>query len=79
MYVSLDRRKFQTALEFSEERHIRNEGSWNYDFSSSQVGEDVPSGEHISRRLLRVKENKQKAQTQWSHGIEYCALNTSGE
>lgn len=71
--------EYETAVEPSQERHMRKKGSWNNDFSSSQVGEDILSGVHVSQ-TLRVKGQKtSRKQTQCTHGIEYCALNTPTE
>lgn len=43
------------------------------DFSNSQASGDALSGMHTSERLWRMKGNKQKVQTQWSHTIKYYA------
>lgn len=50
--------EYQTALESSQERHMRKKGSRNYGFSSSQIGGDALCGVHISQRLLGVKGQK---------------------
>lgn len=52
---------------------MRNKESWNYDFSSSQVGEDVLSGVHTSQRPLGVEGQKTSRKHTLSdlYGIEF--------